>query len=145
MEFIKIWTYSICITLIASVLISLLLPAGTMGRYSKLIISLFIFLSFLLPFANADLSFALPDIEEEEFVNENENTYSQLIETEMNSKLNNAGYTGITVNCDVQVKEEEIEIKRLVLYIPDEYGKKEIFDYVYANFGMIAEVYAVGE
>ncbi|MDD6727711.1 MAG: hypothetical protein PUE08_00610 [Eubacteriales bacterium] len=145
MEFIKEWTFSICITLVASVLISLLMPSGTTGKYGKLIISLFIFLSILTPFSKADLYLALDEFNEQSYSQSCEESYSKLIETKIKENLSSAGYSGITVSCDAVMNNNEIEIKSLAVYIPDDYDKEEVRNYIYENMGLNTEVYSVGE
>ncbi len=54
MDYIKSWTFCICITLIVSVVFSILSPKGTMGKFYKVIISVFIFISFLYPLTDFD-------------------------------------------------------------------------------------------
>ncbi|MGN1420084.1 MAG: hypothetical protein ACI4XC_01040 [Eubacterium sp.] len=148
MDFIKEWTFSVCIALIVSVLISLLLPSGTMGKYSKIVISLFIFLSLLLPVTKSDITFSLPDTDSLEIYEKQEEAYSQLIEAQIKEKLNSAGFSGLIIECETAVKSndnDEIEIKKLQVYIPDEYSKDEIYNFIYDNLGMISEVYYIGE
>lgn len=146
MDFIKEWTFAVCVTLVASVLISLLLPSGTMGKYSKMIVSVFIFVSLLLPLTKGEISFALPDMDIEEYQQEQDNTYSKLIASEAEKLLSDEGYTGITVSCDAEINDnEEIEVRKIKAYIPDEYTKEEVKSFLYDNLGMAAEVYYIGE
>lgn len=146
MDFIKEWTFAVCVTLVASVLISLLLPSGTMGKYSKMIVSVFIFVSLLLPLTKGEISFALPDMDIEEYQQEQDSTYSKLIASEAEKLLSDEGYTGITVSCDAEINDnEEIEVRKIKAYIPDEYTKEEVKSFLYDNLGMAAEVYYIGE
>lgn len=148
MEFIKEWTFSVCITLIISVFISLLLPAGTMGKYSKIVVSMFIFLSLILPITKSNITFALPETDFIESVDSQEESYSRLIEAKIKENLNSAGYTGVNVYCEVSIKGDddlEIDVKNLTVYIPDEYDKEEILQFIYDSLGMTAEVYFIGE
>ena len=148
MEFVKEWTFTVCITLIVSVLISLLLPSGTIGKYSKIIISLFIFLSLLLPITKSDITFAFPDMDSQSIYENQEEAYSELIEAQIKEKLSSAGYTGINISCEISVNSDEnseIEIKKLQAYIPDEYSKEEISKFIYDNLGMNVQVYYIGE
>ena len=50
MEFLKEWTVCVCMTLMVSVILSLFAPREKMNGFYKIMISLFIFLSFLYPF-----------------------------------------------------------------------------------------------
>lgn len=148
MEFVKEWTFTVCVTLIVSVLISLLLPSGTMGKYGKIIISLFIFLSLLLPITKSDITFAFPDMDSASIHENQEEAYSELLETQIKEKLSSAGFNGINISCEISVNSDnnsEIEIKKLQAYIPDEYSKEEISKFIYDNLGMNAQVYYIGE
>ena len=84
MEFFKQWTIFVCMTVLMCVVFSFLTPKGSMGRFYKMIISLFIFLSFLYPFSQSKINFDLPEIE-------TANTYSindEMIEkTEMETVI----------------------------------------------------------
>lgn len=43
MDFIKSWTFSVCATLLLASVLSLVSPRGGMGRFYKIVISLFVF------------------------------------------------------------------------------------------------------
>ena len=49
MDVVKQWTLNICLTLIGAVILSLVSPRGSMGRFYKTVLSLFIIAGFLLP------------------------------------------------------------------------------------------------
>lgn len=146
MEFIKEWTFTVCITLIVCVMVSLLLPSGTVGKYGKIIVSLFIFVSLITPLTKNDISLALPKTDEQEIAAQENDAYANLVSAELENQLSSAGYTGVTVFCMADINEEnEIEISELNVSVPDEYSCDEIRDYIYDNLGMSAEVYSVGE
>ena len=64
MEFIKQWTFCVCISLITASIFSLLAPRGSMQGFFKLLISVFVFISFLVPLQNAGkIDFDLSKIE----------------------------------------------------------------------------------
>ncbi len=67
MDFIKQWTLTISATLIISIVFSLLTPKGNMGRFFKVVLAMFIFVSFIYPIKNADFDFSLPAFDETEF------------------------------------------------------------------------------
>lgn len=46
MDFIKSWTFSVCATLLLASVLSLVSPRGGMGRFYKIVISLFVFFRF---------------------------------------------------------------------------------------------------
>ncbi len=145
MDFVKEWTFGICITLIVCVVISLLLPSGVTGKYGRAILSLFIFVSFLIPFTDGDISFAFPDMQISDVEEQQEDTYSSLISAKVKSSLENAGYDGVNVDCSVTLVDEEITINSLTVSIPDEYSKDEVKSLIYDSLGLAAEVYYIGE
>ena len=56
MDFLKNWIFSVCLTLILAVIFSVMTPKGSLGKFYKMIISMFIFVSFLYPVSNAKAS-----------------------------------------------------------------------------------------
>lgn len=54
--FLKNWIFSVCLTLILAVIFSVMTPKGSLGKFYKMIISMFIFVSFLYPVSNAKAS-----------------------------------------------------------------------------------------
>ena len=54
MDVVKQWTLNICLTLIGAVILSLVSPRGSMGRFYKTVLSLFIIAGFLLPITGGD-------------------------------------------------------------------------------------------
>lgn len=147
MEFIKEWTFSLCVTLIASVIITLLIPSGSVGKYGKMIVSLFIFLSLLLPLkGGGDISFDFDGIDMEALAEDQNDTYSSLIAAQTKKLLNENGYSGINIECTSYLNQDnEIEITDFSVYIPDDYSIDEIKDFIYSNLGIAAEVYYIGE
>lgn len=77
MDFLKEWTYTICITLIISVIFSILTPKGNMGRFFKIILATFIFLSFIYPFKSAQIDFTLPEFNISDAQSEQSQTYEK--------------------------------------------------------------------
>lgn len=135
-------------TLITAVIFSMLSPKGNMGKYFKIIISLFIILSFILPFTEKkiDFDFSLSgiysELKEQEQYND---TYSSLIENKVKSFLKENNYDSCSVECDVKYSEEEITIEEIIIRIPDEYNADEVKDLVYEKLGFSAKVNYVGE
>ncbi|MCM1285650.1 MAG: stage III sporulation protein AF [Acetobacter sp.] len=148
MDFIKQWTLNVCMTLITAVIFSVLSPKGNMGKYFKIIISLFITLSFILPFTNQkiDFDFSLSgiysELKEQEQYND---TYSSLIENKVKSFLKENDYNSCIVECDVNYSNEEITIEEIIIKIPDEYNDAEVKSLVYEKLGFSAKVNYIGE
>ena len=65
MDVVKQWTLNICMTLMGAVILSLISPRGSMGRFYKTVLSLFIIAGFLLPITGgekADFSAYFSDV-----------------------------------------------------------------------------------
>lgn len=144
MEFINEWTYSICITLVVSIIFSLLLPQGTFAKFSKMIMAVFISLSFILPLKNADFSDIIPELDIE-IEKQNEDTYENIIEANIKNTLIDGGYSGCITDCSVSESDKEICIESAEIFAPQEFDCNEIKDYVFDKIGIYAEVYHIGE
>lgn len=146
MDFLKNWIFSVCLTLILAVIFSVMTPKGSLGKFYKMIISMFIFVSFLYPVSNAkvsDFKIDLPMFN---------NNYEQQIEdagknnTEaiIIGKLKEIGVNA-SVSIEIDFKNNEIEIESLTVYVPDGTSKNKISDYLLSELGMVAEVKYIGE
>ncbi len=145
MDFIKEWTYTICITLIISIFFSILTPKGNMGKFYKMILSVFIFLSFILPLADTDIDISFPSIDIVEQQDSQKQAYEGTINANVNRTLTEGGYDGCRVESDIIVKDNEIKIQALKVYTPDGYDKEQIHHYIFDKLGIVAEVYKIGE
>lgn len=145
MDFINEWTYTICVTLIISVVFSLLLPSGSMHKFSKMILSVFIFVSFIIPVKNADFEAVFPEFGESTLIDEKQNTYEGIITSNIRKSLIDGGYEGCVIDFDVECSTDEITISKAVISINDCYDRQEVKDYIYNQLGIVAEVYYIGE
>lgn len=145
MDFIKEWTYTICITLIVSVIFSVLSPKGNIGKFYKIILSMFIFFSFIIPFANENINISLPEMDNVISEQMQEDSYSAIIKNNVLTSLENGGYSGCVIDAGIRLNDSEISINRLKVYIPDSYDKDIVSNYLYDNLGIVAEVYYIGE
>lgn len=145
MDYIKQWTISVCITLIIAVILSFVSPNGTMGRFYKTIISLFIAAAFLVPLA--DFKIKDFDLSPEAFAQaeEYDESYEKQIETLVKSGLEEGGYPACSVTAQVRIKDDEIIIDKLQVAAPTGYNLQEIKTYIYDNLGFNAEVYSIGD
>ena len=142
MKFINEWTYTVCITLIFSVMFSLLLPKGSQGKVGKIVITVFIMISFILPFKANGFNF---DIDEYESISNveidsKEETYSDLIKSNIEKTLADADY-----KVTVKLKDDELYIQSADIYILDDYDSKEVKDFLFEKLGINAKVYYIGE
>lgn len=145
MDFIKQWTLTVSTTLIISILFSILSPKGNMGRFFKVILAMFIFVSFIYPIKNADIQFELPAFDEIEYQDTQGDVYEKIICQNIESTLNDGGYLSSKVSADVKYAGEEIEVKSLEVGIMDEFNKDEVKRYLLDSTGFNAEVYYLGE
>lgn len=145
MDFLKEWTYTICITLIISVIFSILTPKGNMGRFFKIILATFIFLSFIYPFKSTQIDFTLPEFNISDAQSEQSQTYEKTVSTQVEQKLEEAGYSSCIAECDIVMKDNEIFIEELKVSVPSTYNTDEIKQYLFDSMGINAEVYYLGE
>lgn len=145
MDFIKEWTFTICITLIISVVFSMLTPKGNMGRFFKIILATFIFLSFIYPLKSEQIDINFPEFNMSEFEAEERELYQNKISMKISDTLEAGGYSSCAVKCRISLKENEIYINSLKISIPSTYDKDEVKNYLFDSMGIVAEVYYVGE
>ncbi len=146
MDFIKNWIFSVCITLILAVIFSIMTPKGSMGRFYKMIISMFIFVSFLYPVSNADAGDFKIDLPmfENNYNEQIENAEKNNAEAVIVNKLKEIGINA-SVSLEIEFKNSEIEIENLTVYVPDGTSLEEVREYILNELGMVAEVKYLGE
>lgn len=149
MDFLKEWTFCVCCSLIAAVTLSLLAPSGHMNRFYKLLIGLFVFVSFLYPFRDfkgVDWSLnAAPPIAQAETMQNH--LYQQAAEEQVRAVLAENGITGAAVACDIQVDADssEIRLNAVQIAVPDAYSCDEVYDLIWQQLGVKARVIHLGE
>ena len=146
MDFIKNWIFSVCTTLILSVIFSAFTPKGNVGKFYKIIISLFIFVSFIYPltdyeFKNLNVEFpAFSNVYVSELNDSNKKNIELLIKTKLQEQNINAN---VSVECSAN--SEETEIEKISIYVPDGSNAEEIKGFVYKELGLVADVKCLGE
>ena len=142
MDFFKQWTIFVCMTVLMCVVFLFLTPKGSMGRFYKMIISLFIFLSFLYPFSQSKINFDLPEIE-------TANTYSindEMIESQIKTCLTENSIIGANVNCRSRINSDnEIVVEKVVVSVSDDYDTAEVQKLIFENLSINAEVVHIGQ
>ena len=142
MDFFKQWTIFVCMTVLMWVVFSFLTPKGSMGRFYKMIISLFIFLSFLYPFSQSKINFSIPEIE-------TVNTYSinnEMIESQIKTCLTENNIIGANVNCRSSINSDnEIVVEKVVVSVSDDYDTATVQKLIYDNLSINAEVVHIGQ
>lgn len=143
MDFIKSWTVSVCLTLIISAVFSLVSPKGTMGRFYKVIISVFIFVSLLYPFVDFDFNDFKADFDfESEFESTEEDLAEMQVENIIKSVLTENDIEGAEVDCSVFQDSDEISVENVTVTIPDKYDIDDVKQIILKETGVAAEVTA---
>lgn len=145
MDFLKEWTLTISVTLIISIIFSVLTPKGNMGRYFKVILAMFIFVSFIYPVKNADFEFSFPEFDDSVITDSQSEAYKNIITENIGRLLEDGGYLSSVVNADISCSGSEIDMKKLEIGILDEFNKDEVKKYIAEKTGFNAEVYYLGE
>ncbi len=147
MRFLNEWTYTICITLIISVIFSLLLPKGSTGKIGKIVITVFIMVSFIIPFKANDFKLNFEDysVEYEDENTVKENSYENIIKTNIEDTLTKGNYKNSKAEVKVDIKDEEVYIKSADVYILNDFNKDEVKNYIFDKLGINAKVYYIGE
>lgn len=146
MDFIKSWTFSVCITLIISVIFSVVSPKGTMGKFYKVIISLFIFASFIFPLTDFDASDFFRNVDfEAEYQNVVENTAQIKVKSIIEAELEKNGIKSAIVSCEASESDNEISIDKVVISVADSYECEYVKDIVFNSLGIVAEVKHIGD
>ena len=141
MDFIKSWTISVCLTLILSAVFSLISPKGTMGRFYKVIIFVFIFVSLLYPFADFDFEEFNSDFDiESEFESTEENLAQMQVENIIKSVLTENQIENAGVECTVFQESDEIRVENVTIILPDEYEPERVKQIIMEETGVAANV-----
>ena len=123
MDYIKSWTFCICITLIVSVVFSILSPKGTMGKFYKVIISVFIFISFLYPLTDFDFDgFKIDFNFNTEYENLVESSAKQEIQYSVEKVLTDNKIYNSSISAEVEQNGDEILINRILVSVTDDYN-----------------------
>lgn len=147
MELLKDWTACICITLVVAVAFSLVTPKGKMSSFYKILISLFIFLSFIYPLKNTtfELDNREPIFNSEYVENSYENSVTQMLEAKIQTVLNDNGIKNSSIIVKVKQTNDNIEINSVSVAISDEYENADVQEIIFKELGINAEVHKFGD
>lgn len=141
MDFVKSWTVSVCLTLIISVVFSLVSPKGTMGRFYKVIISVFIFISFIYPLTDFDFSDFSADFNiETDYESAQENLTETQVEGIIKSVLLENSVEDAQVSCTVSQNGDEIMIDEIEVAVSRDYNAEEVRRLLLDSVGVAANV-----
>lgn len=148
MDYIKQWSFYICSTLIFSSLLSILSPKGNMSKIYKTIISLFIFISLLMPITHIG-EINLESFKVSNFFGINENTNSianNALKSTIQSFLEKNDILGSRINCVTYLNENnEIVVESVQIAISDEYDVEYVRKMVFDSLSVNARVIHIGE
>lgn len=146
MEFLKQWTMCVCSTLVISAIMLIFSPKGSLKRLYKIVISMFIVISFVYPLKNLsafeNFNISIKGVEE---TISTDTVYENLINSKVKEMLNENGYFGCNVTSSATQNYEDVVIEKVTVYIPDEYEINEIKKCVLDNLGINAEVIHIGD
>lgn len=148
MEFLKEWCFCICVSLIIVVVFSIFTPSGKMKGFYKILLSLFVFISFLYPIKDFNINaFELKEIDLEYDGIKASNAYEKTVNGQIEDFLKSEGVKGAVVSSEIDVDYEnsEIEIKSVRIAISDDYDKKTVKNKVFEKLGINAEVVDIGD
>lgn len=145
MGFVKQWTLCVCVTLIISVIFSLLSPNGSLNRFYKIIISMFVFLSFLYPFSQ----FHLGDLKIDSNANykmsvQTDTAYESMMEATIKEYLQQQNITA-TVDCKMSMENDVIDIQSIQIAVDDTCDTAEIESMIFEEFGLNTKVIHIGD
>lgn len=147
MDFLKQWTFCVCITLIVSVIFLLFTPRGKLSGFYKMLISLFIFISFLYPlrdfdFKDYDFDYSFS---QEEFDASTQKSYETMLRTQIQSVLEQNKIYHSKIDCSVRMDNAEATVKKVVIAVGDEYELTDVQSIVFDNLGINAQVIHIGD
>lgn len=149
MEFIKEWTFSICLSLMVAVVLSIFTPKGSLKRFYKILLSFFIVVSFLYPLKDFDFdivdfntlnSSILTKIEDTR-----ETSMTNSINTQVKSVLESKGIKDVSVNSDIGMMNDEITINSVQVAVHDEYDLEAVEEVIFDEIGIKAKVIYIGQ
>ena len=148
MGFFKQWCLCVCTALIAAVILSLFTPGGSMKRFYKTLISLFVFISFLYPLRDFDIkALSLVPYSIQSEASDSTLQYEALLNEKINEELRKNGITGASVMSSVSLDYEsgELRVNKVKIAVGSRYSKEEVKKTVFDSLGIDAEVTAIGE
>lgn len=152
MEFIQSWTFSVCLTVLIACIFSILVPRSSVGKLMKMMIGVFIFVSFIVPFSDFDWSVFEQEFSpsvgsesvEEDYYAQNLQNVEAALENTVLQSLEDAGITGCTVEAQAVYTDGYIEIESVRVYIPDGVGSESVRSVISEKTGVHADIIAGG-
>ena len=152
MEFIQSWTYSVCLTVLIACIFSILVPRSSVGRLMKMMIGVFIFVSFIVPFSDFDWSVLAQEfspsagsdsIEEDYYAQNLENIETALQNTVLQT-LDDAGLAGCTVDAQAVYTDGYVEVSCVQVQVPSGMDAGTVQSVILEKTGINADIIYVG-
>lgn len=149
MVFLKQWIYCVCVSLVLASVFSVFTPKGRLENFYKLLIAIFIFVSFIVPLKDVKLSdvFAFSNDYTISIEEDSADAYENSVNSIIKNLLVKNGIIGADIKSRViySSKENTLSVSRVEIAIPDEYDVKLTKELVFNELGIIAEVRHIGE
>lgn len=145
MDFVKGWTLTVCVTVVIAVIFSFLTPKGSMGKFFKIVISLFICLSFFYPLTDFKLpSYEAPDVSIAE--NNTDRIIEAMVCNKVKAALDRQDIVGADVDCTAYINEDnEILIEKVQVAVSSQYDLNEVEKIIYDELNIVAQVIYIGQ
>ena len=152
MEFIQSWNNSVCLTVLIACIFSILVPRSSVGRLMKMMIGVFIFVSFIVPFSDFDWSVFAQEfspsagsdsIEEDYYAQNLENIETALQNTVLQA-LGDAGLAGCTVDVQAVYTDGYVEVSGVQVQVPSGMDAGTVQSVILEKTGINADIIAVG-
>lgn len=140
------WTLCICISLVSAVVFSLLTPSGQISSFYKIIISIFIFSSFFIPFVDgySSVNFEFDNIDEL-IVDDSEQVSENLVNNQIKNVLEDNGIYSSSISSDVYIDNNEYVVNSIQVAVLDEYDVDEVKQLLFDNLSINAKVIHIGD
>lgn len=145
MDYIKQWTFYVCISVIVSVILSFISPKGNMGNFVKIIISIFVFTSFIIPLKSFNIdNIKVPNISTN-YTNSNQ-IAGEMINNQIKNVLDENNIIGADVDCNLYIDEDnQINVNSIQVAVGDEYNLEKVEKIIYDNLQLNVSVIHIGQ
>lgn len=118
------WILSVLGVSVLGVLVDIILPEGSMQKYIKSIFSIIVVFTLIMPLLNINLNninfdklvYNNTSIKlDQNYINSFNEQYKKMLEKNCEQMLASSGFKGVCVEIDINIKDNKIEIKKVVL------------------------------
>lgn len=145
MSAIKEWTICVCITLIIATIFSIIAPSGKLNSFYKIIIAIFIFLSFVVPFKDINFNDLNLDEINIKVIDDNTKICENMINSTVQNVLDNHQIVGSSVTTSITINDDEIYVDDVQVSIPDCYKIEDVKKTIFDELSINARVIYVGD